>query len=48
MKIKYYLKDIPSGIININIYNELNTVLLDYENNPSANVLLCLKFKCEF
>ena len=47
-KIKYYLKNIPSGIININIYNELNNVLLDYENNPTANVLLCLKFKYEF
>ena len=47
-KIKYYLKNIPSGIININIYNELNNVLLDYENNPPANVLLCLKFKYEF
>ena len=47
-KIKYYLKNIPSGIININIYNELNNVLLDYENNPPENVLLCLKFKYEF
>ena len=47
-KIKYNLKDIPNGIININIYNELNNVLLDYENNPPSNVLLCLKFTYEF
>ena len=47
-KIKYYLKNIPSGIININVYDEANTVLIDYEDSPSYNVLLCLKFIYEF
>ena len=38
-KIKYFLKDVPTGIININVYNELNNVLLDYENNAPSNVM---------
>ena len=47
-KIKYYLKDIPTGIININIYNQNNNVLLDFDDDPPSNILLCLKFTYEF
>ena len=47
-KIKYYLKDIPTGIININIYNQNNGDLLDFDNDPPSNILLCLKFIYEF
>ena len=32
-KIKYYLKNIPTGIININIFNQINEVLEDVEGN---------------
>ena len=47
-KIKYYLENIPTGIININIFNQVDEVLEDYEGNAPDNVLLCLKFKYEF
>ena len=29
-KIKYYLKNIPTGIININIFNQVDEVLEDF------------------
>ena len=47
-KIKYYLKNIPTGIININIFNQVDEALDDYEGNAPSNVLLCLKFIYEF
>ena len=58
-KIKYYLKDVPNGIINININiignsNSLNVdnyvdgLLVDAFGNPPSNVLLYLKFTYEF
>ena len=47
-KIKYNLKDIPNGMINIILYNDENTVLLDVENQEPKSLLLCLKFTYEF
>ena len=54
-KIKYYLNDIPTGMININIigYNNITGTyieenLVDLLTYPPANVLLCLKFIYEF
>ena len=54
-KIKYYLNDAPTGIININItgYNNstgnyLENYLLDNQFIAPSNVLLCLKFTYEF
>ena len=57
-KIKYNLKDIPNGIININITgfnnstaNYLENYLVDITSpagNAPSNVLLCLKFTYEF
>ena len=56
-KIKYYLNDIPTGMININIigYNNTGTGgtyqflnLVDISGNAPSNVLLCLKFTYEF
>ena len=57
-KIKYNLKDIPNGIININItgFNNstasyLGNYLVDITSpagNAPSNVLLCLKFTYEF
>ena len=56
-KIKYYLNDIPTGMININIivYNNTGTGgtyqflnLIDISENAPSNVLLCLKFTYEF
>ena len=54
-KIKYYLNDIPTGIININIigYNNITGTyieknLADLLVNPPSNVLICLKFTYEF
>ena len=47
-KIKYYLKNIPTGIININIFNQVDEILEDYEGNAPSNILLCLKFTYEF
>ena len=57
-KIKYDLKDIPNGIININITgfnnstaNYLENYLVDITSpagNAPSNVLLCLKFTYEF
>ena len=43
-KIKYNLKDIPNGMINIILYNDENTILLDVENQDPKSLLLCLKF----
>ena len=57
-KIKYNLKDIPNGIIHINITgfnnstaNYLENYLVDITSpagNAPSNVLLCLKFTYEF
>ena len=59
-KIKYNLKDIPNGIININITGFNNSIdtatylenyLIDINSpagNAPSNVLLCLKFTYEF
>ena len=54
-KIKYYLNDVPTGIININItgYNNstgsyVENYLLDNQFNAPSNILLCLKFTYEF
>ena len=57
-KIKYNLKDIPNGIININITGFNNSTASYLENylvditspagNAPSNVLLCLKFTYEF
>ena len=47
-KIKYYLKDIPSGIINIYICDPNNETLYDVNGNEPTNTLLCLKFTYEF
>ena len=55
-RLKYYLKDFPNGIININIIgnnNSLNVdeyvdgLLIDAFGNAPSNVLLCLKFTYE-
>ena len=54
-KIKYYLNDIPTGMININIIGYNNSTgtyefinLLDISGNEPTNTLLCLKFTYEF
>ena len=54
-KIKYNLKDIPTGMININIIGNnnytgtyLDEFLKDVLFNNPSNLLLCLKFTYEF
>ena len=54
-KIKYNLKDIPTGMININIIGNnnytgtyLDEFLKDVLFNNPSNILLCLKFTYEF
>ena len=46
-KIKYNLKDVPNGMINIILYNDNNTILFDVEDQVPKSVLLCLKFTYE-
>ena len=46
--IKYYLNQYPNNFINIQIYNENNTVLTDTNVAAPLSVLLCLKFTYEF